>query len=59
MEVLEKIGYISQNGLVMCNRANDADNNSEKLLLSEARELGAAAVLFRRHFDKWQSLIKC
>lgn len=52
MEVLEKIGYISQNGLVMCNRANDADNNSEKLLLSEARELGAAAVLFRRHFDK-------
>lgn len=52
MEVLEKIGYISQNGLVMCNRVNDADNNSEKLLLSEARELGATAVLFRRHYDK-------
>jgi len=52
LEVLEKIGYISQNGLVMCDHFGDADNNSEKLLLSEAKALGATAVLFRRYYDK-------
>ena len=50
MEVLEKIGYISQNGLVMCENIAKTDNNSEKLLLSEAKSLGAKAVLFRRHY---------
>lgn len=50
LDVLEQIGYTSQNGLVFCNKVKDVDNNSEVLLLAEAQKLGASAVLFRRYY---------
>lgn len=47
--VLQKIGFITQNGLVSCDEWDKAES-VEILLLDEARKLGASAVLFRRYY---------
>lgn len=47
--VLEKIAFTTQNGLVFCNKPQDAEI-VEILLLDDARKLGASAALFRRYY---------
>jgi hypothetical protein len=51
-KVLERIGYITENGLVFCGSTENIANNYEILLLAEAEKLGAKAVLFRRYYDE-------
>lgn len=58
-EVLERIAFTTQNGLVLCDNWDNAEI-VEILLLEEARKLGASAVLFRRYYrdDKEKSPYK-
>jgi len=56
--ILEKIQFTSENGLVFCNRIKDTRHISEHYHIEEkAKKLGATAVLFRRKYDEQNTVI--
>jgi len=44
------LDFTEKNGLVLCDKDSVAQNNYERLYISEVRELGTYAVFFRRFF---------
>lgn len=44
------LDFTEENGLVLCDKVSVAQNNYERLYISEVRELGTYAVFFRRFF---------
>jgi hypothetical protein len=50
--LISELGYIEENGLVLCNRWDTAKNSHELLYLDKAKKLGAFGVFFRRFFKE-------
>lgn len=44
------LDFTEENGLVLCSKGNTAQNNYERMYISEVKKLGAYAVFFRRFF---------
>ncbi|SDA96170.1 N-6 DNA Methylase [Algoriphagus alkaliphilus] len=44
------LDFTEENGLVLCGKGNTAQNNYERMYISEVKKLGAYAVFFRRFF---------
>lgn len=52
MKITDVTDFNERTGLVFCNKIDTAKNNAEILYISEAKQLGANAVFFRRYYKE-------